>query len=316
MKSVLVTGGAGFIGSALAKRFQAEGYDVVVVDNLVTGFDANVPSACHLVEGDLADHDTLGRVPERDYAACCHLAAQSSGEISFENPGRDLRSNALGTVNVLQWCRTQGVGKVVFASSMSVYGDQPLDTPVEESAVCVPKSFYGISKLTSEHLLRLYKNEYDLEFAAFRLFNVYGPGQNLSNLKQGMVSIYLKYLLDGKTIPVKGSLDRFRDLIYIDDVVSTLFQAATTKSFDGHVVNLGTGVKTDVRTLLQKLCDCFGLQDYSAVVKVESGTPGDQFGIYASVAKLKSAGDGMAYTSLDDGLRSMVEWARKVGGQQ
>ena len=139
--SILVTGAAGFIGSHLAARFAADGYDVVAVDNLTTGFANNVPAGCELVVGDVAETETIDEIPTRDYLACCHLAAQSSGEISFEDPSADLRTNAIGTLNMLEWCRSQGVGKFVFASSMSVYGDQPLYTPVVESAACVPKSF-------------------------------------------------------------------------------------------------------------------------------------------------------------------------------
>ena len=309
-ESVLVTGGGGFIGSALARRLIADGYEVATVDNLITGFADNVPRGCELVVGDVSDAATLADVPDREYVACCHLAAQSSGEISFEDPGRDLRSNALGTVNVLEWCRKRGVPKVIFASSMSIYGDQPLDRPVEETAVCIPKSFYGVSKLTSEHLLRLYRAEYGLESTALRLFNVYGPGQNLANLKQGMVSIYLKYLLDGNRITVKGSLDRFRDFVYIDDVVEMFCQAVTTDRFNGQVLNVATGVKTTVSTLLDRLCRCFGIDDYRSVIDVEAGTPGDQFGIFASIAGIQRVSRGLEFVSIGDGIDLMVEWAR------
>lgn len=313
-QTILVTGAAGFIGSKLAEHLIQDGYDVVAVDNLSTGFTNNVPPGSEFVLGDISEDETINNIPDRDYMACCHLAGQSSGEISFEDPGRDLKTNALGTLNMLEWCRKQGVGKFVFASSMSVYGDKPFYVPVAESDDCTPKSFYGISKLTSEHLLRVYRSEFGLNFTTLRLFNVYGPGQNLTNLKQGMVSIYLKYLLDGDRIIVKGSLDRYRDFIYVDDVVRIFSLALQDKNFEEEVLNVGTGVMTTVSSLLEKLCNCFGINEFQRVVDIEEGTPGDQFGIFSSTKHLRELTGHLSVTPLEVGIQRMVDWAREQKG--
>ena len=310
--SVLVTGGAGFIGSALTRRLLADGYDVVVLDNLASGTAASVPGGCELVEGDVRSPADLAALPARDYVACCHLAAQTGGEVSFEDPRADIDTTVIGSVNVLDWVRERDAGRTVFASSMGVYGDVAPDVAVEESTTPQPKTFYSVSKLAVEHLLRLYRTEYGLPFTALRLFNVYGPGQDLANLKQGMVSIYLKYLLDGDRVLVKGPLDRYRDYVYVDDVVDVFVHAIVAGRLDGAVLNVGTGVQTHVSTLLEKMCACFGIDDYRTVVDVAPGTPGDQFGTYASVARMRELGSPVPSTSLDAGLRAMVEWARPL----
>ena len=310
--SVLVTGGAGFIGSTLARRLLAEGYDVVVLDNVVSGAVSNVPDGCELIMGDVREASVLAALPKRDYVACCHLAAQSSGEVSFEDPRLDVTTNVIGTLNVLDWVLERGVGKVVFASSMGIYGDVPPDVPVAEDTLPHPKSFYSVSKLAVEHLLKLYETEYGLRFTAPRLFNVYGVGQDLDNLRQGMLSIYLRYLLDGERVLVKGSLDRYRDYVYVDDVVDVFVHAITAPELDGEIFNCGTGVQTHVSTLIEKLCACFGIDDYRSVVDQAPGTQGDQFGNFASVERMKELGVPVPATTLDEGLRRMVDWAKQV----
>ena len=199
---VLLTGGAGFIGAHLTRRLLQDGHGVTVVDNLSTGKRENIPVGADFIEIDLAQGDCLNFLPTTSFDVVCHLAAQSSGPASAEMPYYDLQANAASTLLLSRWCLQHDVPRFIYASSMAIYGDADA-LSVCEDAPCLPKSYYGVSKLTSEHILRLASQE-GLSVTNLRMFSVYGPGQNLGNLKQGMVSIYLAYLLRGEPVPVTG----------------------------------------------------------------------------------------------------------------
>jgi len=304
---ILVTGGAGFIGAHLARRLLAAGHAVVVVDNLSTGTRDNVPAGAAFVALDLARPDFLSALPDGTFDAVCHLAAQSSGEVSAEKPLYDLQANAASTLLLSRWCIARGVPRFLYASSMAAYGNVE-SSPVAETTLCVPLSYYGVSKLTSEHLLRLAARD-GLRVTSFRIFSVYGPGQNLGNLKQGMVSIYLAYLLRGVPVPVTGSLQRFRDLVFIDDVVDAWEAALQRPSTPAEVYNLGSGRPTTVRALLAALIAALGLPADHPIEELP-GSPADQFGLYADVSRAAADLGWRPQTQLEDGLRAMVAWAR------
>jgi UDP-glucose 4-epimerase len=186
---------------------------------------------------------------------------------------------------------------------MSVYGDVG-DKPVNEHQICNPLSCYGVSKLASENYLRIYQNE--LPFIIFRMFNVYGPGQSLSNLRQGMVSIYLAHALKNNCIPIKGSLERFRDFIYIDDVVNIWMQTVHNSNVNNCTFNLGTGEKTFVRDLLFKIKEII---PNSSWVEAQN-TPGDQFGVHANISLLKETFTTSNFTPFFTGLAQFIDWAK------
>ena len=308
MTSYLVTGGAGFIGAAVAQRLLAAGHEVVVVDNLTTGFRDNVPAGAIFVEGGCHDESLYQRLPRREYAAIYHIAGQSSGEISFENPVYDLQTNTQSTLLLLKYALQSGCKRFLYASTMSVYGKQP-DVPVAETAATRPQSFYGVGKLASEHYLRIYR-QYGIESACLRLFNVYGPGQNMENLRQGMVSIYLAHALKNRYIHVKGSSERFRDFIYIDDVVEAFLVLEKATLGTTPVYNVGTGVRTTVIDLVSRI---LVLLPFEVSVKYEGSTPGDMFGITGDCAKIGQEIGWTTRVSLEDGLRRMVSWALAAG---
>jgi UDP-glucose 4-epimerase len=310
MADYLVTGGAGFIGSALTRALIREGHVVVVIDNLSTGFRENVPEGAHFIEGNVQDPAVYERIPRNPYRAIYHIAGQSSGEISFDDPVYDLQTNTQSTLLLLTYARKTGCRRTLYASSMSVYGDQP-DEPVRESAPCRPKSFYGVGKLASEHYLRIYK-DFGIQSTALRLFNVYGPGQNMANLRQGMVSIFLAMALDTGRVHVKGSPERYRDFVYIDDVVRAFIECERNPASHGKIYNVAFGKRTMVGELLETMTRCLPKRPD---VEFRGSTPGDQMGIFADVGLVQEEVGFKARTPLAEGLAVMVDWAlrRKQG---
>lgn len=302
MEKILITGVAGFIGSAVANKFLDEGYEVVGVDNLSTGHATSVPKGVEFINEDLALGSAIRRLPS-DCTKILHLAGQSSGEISFDNPIVDLQKNTISTLNLIQYGIRNQVERIIYASSMSIYGAVP-DTPIAEDFHAKPLSCYGVGKYASENYLKVYQSE--LPFIALRMFNVYGPGQDLRNLRQGMLSIYLAQALAGNKILVKGSVDRFRDFIYIDDVVEAWYRAAIYSDIRSPVLNVGTGIKTTVKNLLEKICLAIPGSSYVT----QGGTPGDQSGIHADISLMGGCLDLVEFKPLDDGLIKFIEWAR------
>lgn len=307
--TVIVTGGAGFIGSHIAKRLDETGYEVIVIDNLQTGTTENLPRGIEFIQGDISQKKCLSALPMKDVYAVLHLAAQSSGEVSNENPGLDLKVNTLSTLQLLQWCRSHKVPRFLYASSMAVYGDV-LKNPVSETQACNPLSFYGISKLSSEHYIQHFARE-GLATTCFRMFSVYGPGQNMTNMKQGMVSIFLAYLLRGEEIWVKGSGERFRDFTYIDDVVNAWCSCLENQETYGKIYNLAMGEKTCVKDLVHKEIEIYGFDPGSYPVKFEGSTPADQFGLFADISFIKRDLDWKPEVTLEEGLKKMIAWVKK-----
>lgn len=299
----LVTGAAGFIGAAIAKKLLAEGHRVVTIDNLSTGVKSAIPEGCEFYLSDCQNPEVYKKIPQEKYDAIYHIAGQSSGEVSFDDPIYDLRTNTESTLLLLDFCMKNGCSRFMYASTMSVYGIQP-DEAVSETEHTHPQSFYGVGKLASEHYLRIYQN-YGIQSTSIRLFNVYGPGQNLDNMRQGMVSIYLSQMLRDSKIHVKGSASRYRDFVYIDDVVDAFTTLEGDKRSFNQIVNLSTGVRTTVGELIEKLIELYG---QSVPVIYEGSTSGDVHGLYGSRETI-SAWLGKDATTLHHGLNRMLTWA-------
>ena len=306
-KRYLVTGAAGFIGSAIAKKLINDNNEVWTIDNLTTGFLNNLPNEINFIEGNCQDDKSIKKLMNTKFDAIIHFAGQSSGEISFDDPVFDLRTNCESTLKLIQYGLSTGCNRFIYASSMSVYGDVP-DNPISETNPCSPLSFYGVGKLASEHYLRIYQTK-GLQPTSLRIFNVYGPGQNLSNLRQGMVSIYLAQMLSDHKIIVKGSSNRFRDFIYIDDVVQLTMLILSSEISIGKVYNIGTGVKTTVQDVLNKLIKIYGKE---IKVQFTDPTPGDQLGIIADIQLLNTNLKFNNLTDFDSGLKQMVNWAENI----
>ncbi|MCR5688346.1 MAG: GDP-mannose 4,6-dehydratase [Lachnospiraceae bacterium] len=301
----LVTGAAGFIGAAVAKRLTGDN-EVVTIDNLSTGREDNIPPGVEFLKGSVADADLIRRLSDRKFDAVIHIAGQSSGEISFEDPVYDLQTNYQSTVLLLDLARKTGCKKFIYASTMSVYGDH--NPPIcSEDATLVPKSFYAVGKAASENYMRIYSEQFGIACTALRLFNIYGIGQNMDNLKQGMASIYLAMALSDHKINVKGSKDRFRDFVYIDEAADAFIKAlGREEGYD--VFNVCTGKATTVEQIINIIKENL---PYDVEVQYSEGTPGDQFGIYGNYDKISKALGWKPQIGFETGMKRMIEWAVK-----
>jgi UDP-glucose 4-epimerase len=305
MANYLITGAAGFIGSALAQKFINQGDAVVTIDNLSTGHRSNIPSGVLFIEGDCSDADVINCLPQVHFDAIFHIAGQSSGEISFDDPIYDIRTNAESTLLLLKFALKNGCSRFIYAGTMSVYGIKG-EYPVDESESCNPQSFYGVGKLSSEHYMRIFQ-QYGIQSTSLRLFNVYGPGQNLDNLRQGMISIFLAQMLKNGHIHVKGSPKRYRDFIHIINVVDAFYRCLSCKKSEGKNINIATGIKTTVGEIIDKLIT-FG--DEEVTVEFAGETSGDIHGIYADIGDMKSILGIDNPILIEEGLLGMVNWAK------
>jgi UDP-glucose 4-epimerase len=302
---ILITGAAGFIGSAIAHSLNNSGFKTLTIDNFSTGYRSNLPKETILIEGDCGDPETISQLQNYNVDTILHFAGQSSGEVSFNDPLADQKSNTTSTLLLLNYAKLKGIRKFIYASSMSVYGDHE-NLPVTEQSVTMPKSLYAVGKLASEHYLNIYSNT-DLKVVSLRLFNVYGPGQNLANLKQGMLSIYLAQALKDGQIKVKGSLERFRDLVYIDDVVEVVSLLVTTDLSNPYsVYNVANAYPVKVKEMITSIKAVLG----NISVKEIEGTQGDQFGIFGSNYSLMKDFGWKPKIKHITGIKKMIAWSQ------
>lgn len=300
MKQFLVTGAAGFIGGAVASALINQGHRVVTIDNLSTGFEQSIPKGVTFIKGDCQSSKVIKQLHEYNFDAIFHIAGQSSGEISFDDPIYDLQTNTQSTLMLLDFAKQTGVKHFVYASSMSVYGNHTT-LPVNEESRCSPVSFYAIGKLASEEYLKVYYQQYGLNTVSLRLFNVYGPGQNMDNLRQGMISIFLAQAIENKHILVKGSKDRFRDFVYIDDVVDAFLACQTIQG--ANVYNVATNKKHTVEEITHNIrSQIIG----GCSVSYEGSTPGDMFGIFGDYSKINADLGWSPKVNFQKGLNQMV----------
>ena len=296
-KLILITGVAGFIGSNVAKRFIDEGFHVVGVDDLSSGKVKNIPNKVDFINGDLSNAKTIKLLPNK-CNKILHLAGQSSGEISFDDPIDDLEKNTISTLNLINYGIEKKAERIVYASSMSVYGEQD-SKKSKETKNCEPLSCYGVAKIMSEKYLYIFRKQ--IPFVSLRMFNTYGPGQDMNNLRQGMVSIYIAQAMKNRKIDIKGSLKRIRDFIYIEDVVESWFRASNYNSSLNQAINVGTGLATEVKKLVIIIKKIPG-----TTYRVLGSTKGDQNSIVADTALLRSKLKINKFTNLDKGIENFI----------
>lgn len=216
---ILVTGGAGFIGSHLVDKLLSLGHEVTVIDNLSAGTGEFLPPQAEFIQADIRDRKTLQDLFEkRKFDVVYHEAAQTMVPVSIKDPSYDADENIMGLLSVLECARATGVRKIIFSSSAAVYGDNPA-LPLKENEVPVPESFYGLTKWMTEKYLELYKKLYGLDYTILRYSNVYGPRQG-ANGEGGVIYIFAKALACGKPITIFGDGSQTRDFISVHDIVA------------------------------------------------------------------------------------------------
>lgn len=256
---ILVTGGAGFIGSNLVDALVARGYAVRVLDNLSTGKRSNLPAIgdVELIEGDVADAETVRRAVQ-GCRAVVHLAAVASVQASVDDPVGTHQSNLVGTLNLCEAMREAGIRRVLFASSAAVYGNNGEGEPISEDTPKAPLTPYAADKLSSEHYLNFYRRQHGLEPAVFRFFNIYGPRQDPSSPYSGVISIFTERARKGLPIAVFGDGEQTRDFVYVGDLVEILVQALESSEVEEGAVNVGLNQATSLKQLLEAVGDVLG----------------------------------------------------------
>ena len=257
---VLVTGGAGFIGSNLVDALLARGNHVRVLDNLSMGKQSNLPlndPRLSFIEGDVADAALVSRAVA-GCSAVVHLAAVASVQASVDDPVSTHQSNFIGTLNICEAMREHGVRRVVFASSAAVYGNNGEGVAIDEQTPKAPLTPYAADKLASEHYLEFYGRQHGLEPAIFRFFNVFGPRQDPSSPYSGVISIFTQRAQQGQPISVFGDGEQTRDFFYVADLVALLLQALDAERAVEGAVNVGWNDSVSLNQLLVQIGELLG----------------------------------------------------------
>ncbi|MGF6330124.1 UDP-glucose 4-epimerase [Pseudomonas sp. BS3782 TE3695] len=257
---ILVTGGAGFIGSHLVEALLENGYGVRVLDDLSTGKLANLPvdrAHLSLIVGDVADAPTVARAL-KDCSAVVHLAAVASVQASVEDPVATHQSNFIGTLNICEAMRQAGLRRVVFASSAAIYGNNGEGTAITEDTPKAPLTPYAADKLASEHFLDFYRRQHGLEPVILRFFNIYGPRQDPSSPYSGVISIFSERAKKQLPVTVYGDGEQTRDFVYVEDLVKVLVQAVKESEPSGEPVNVGFNRSTSINELAATLSTLLG----------------------------------------------------------
>lgn len=302
---ILVTGGAGFIGSHVTDVFVAAGHEVVLIDDLSTGKVENLNPQARFYQIDIRDLDGLRRVFENEKVdIVCHQAARASVQESLRHPILYAQVNILGSLNLLELCRQFGVRKFIYASTGGAVYGEPQYLPVDENHPTNPLDPYGASKHHVEHYLHLYSINFNLPFTILRYANVYGPRQDPFG-EGGVVAIFTHRMLNGKQPIVNGSGDQERDFVYVGDVARANLFALTHS--DNSMINLGTGHGTSVNTLFEKLQEA---TNFKGTCVYGPAKPGEVFRIWLDISKAQSELGWMPQVGLDEGLWRTVEFFR------
>jgi UDP-glucose 4-epimerase len=298
----LVTGGAGFLGAALANRLCRDGHQVRVIDDLSAGDPARLDERVLFTRGDVADRPKLWTLLQ-DVDCVYHLAARVLVSESILYPREYNEVNVGGTVSVMEAMRDAGVRRVVFTSSGAVYGEQALQ-PVREDQVPNPQSPYAVSKLAGEYYVRTIGALWGIETVILRIFNAYGPGQNLPPSHPPVVPRFLHQALHGGSLVIFGGGGQTRDFVYVDDVVEALVTAATAADVDRRVINVGVGSETSVNGLVALVAKVTGQEVDLLHSPAESGGVSR---LYADVSVARRLLDYEPRVDLAQGLRLTLE---------
>lgn len=292
--NILITGGLGFIGSHLTLKLKTLGYNVITVD-IKEGADYVLDIS----------KDDLSIISEH-IDVIYHLAAQPFGKGSEIEPNKDCEFNIKGTLQICQLAKYKNVTKLIYTSTVAVYGDTTYASEIDPINTL---SNYAISKYSGELYVKKYSQESNYSYSILRLWNTFGPGQDLSNENKGIVSVFATQILKGNTIiNITGALDRFRDIIYIDDVINALTHVMPLPNSD--VYNVSTGVKTTIEELIYMIIDIMGYNKNQYQLNNVGSHIGDQFGCIGNNNKLMNTG-WRSEIELKQGLKQFIEYIKQ-----
>jgi len=302
MSKILVSGGAGFIGSHLTDKLMDKGHNVVVVDNLSTGKKENLNPKAKFYEADICNSEISQIFEEEKPEIVFHFAAQIDVRKSVKDPIQDAKTNILGSLNLLQNCQKNEVRKFIFASSGgAIYGDTDI-IPTPETHSENPESPYGICKLTIEKYLHFYKETFGLNYTALRLANIYGPRQN-SKGEAGVIAIFCNKILKNEEVVINGDGEKTRDFVFVDDVVNVAILSIEQEKSD--IYNIGTGIETNINEIFRKIkeltnSDC---KEIHAPEKL-----GEQKRSCLDFSKVKQELNWEPEYNLEKGLGDTIKW--------
>jgi UDP-glucose 4-epimerase len=304
---IVVTGGAGFIGSHIAQAYVDAGHDVVVVDSLWSkggGRREHIPERANFAHLDIRDAALERIFREFSPEVVSHHAAQHSVSIGSRDPKYDADVNVLGLINVLECAVKANVRKMIFASSAATYGDVDA-LPFDETSPQRPTSPYGITKMVAEHYLRFFKHEHGLEYTALRYGNVYGPRQDPAG-EAGVVAIFIERFLSHHGVRIDWDGEQTRDYVFVEDVAEANLRAL--ERGDGGIFCIGTGERTSVNQIYRELVRATG---FAAPIEAAPRRPGDARDVQFNPALAKAVLGWSPRTTLPAGIERTVEYFRK-----
>ncbi len=303
---ILLTGGAGFIGSHIADLLIEKGHEVVIIDNLSAGKKENINPKAKFYNISITNPNIIKIFEEEKLDAICHQAAQINVRASIKEPAYDADINILGTINLLECSVKTNVKKFVYASSGGARYGEPENLPCDESHPIKPLSPYGISKYTAENYVKFYSKNHGLDYNILAYSNVYGPRQNPKG-EAGVVGIFIGNMLDNKACKIFGDGNQTRDFVFVKDIAKANLLALekTTKNKN---FNISSGEETSVNQIFKKLKEILGKGE-SANMNAVSG---EVKRIYLNSELAKKELGWQAETNLDDGLKKTADWLRKI----
>ncbi len=301
--TALITGGAGFIGSHIARRLLALGASVRILDDLSTGFRENVPSSAEFIEGSILDAE-LVRETASDCDYVFHEAAMVSVPSSVADPAKCVAVNCTGTQHVIDAAKDGGAKRIVFASSAAVYGDEP-SLPSEEDDVLDPRSPYAATKAAGENLLHAYSACFELSTVSLRYFNVFGPGQSSKSAYAAAIAAFSDALTNNKQPTIFGDGKQTRDFVFIDNVVhANLLAASCDHDLRGQAINIGTGQRIDLLRVLKAMSDALGV---AVSPRFAPRRPGDVRDSCANISRTKNLLGYEPIVSFEVGIKELVK---------
>jgi len=313
-KNILVTGGAGFIGSHIVDKLIDKKYKVIVLDNLSTGLKKYLNPKAQFIKGDVRKISDIEKIFKNNSVdAVLHIAGQPSIITSFTNPEADFATNFTGTVNMINLSLKYKVKRFLYASSMTVYG-RAKKLPIKEEDPTVPINYYGVAKYAAERFLHITAEKHTgktpFNVTSLRMFNVYGPRQSLTNPYQGVLAFFIGNVLRGEPITIYGDGKQSRDFAYIDDIAKIWVTTIENKKSFGKVFNISFGRETSIKVLAHEVIKACGYDPSKYKIVHKEKRPGDANSIKADITKAKTHLTFKPTYSLSKGLKETLKWAK------